>query len=138
MRPLGTKHPVNLNGFERHVQKLPVVGIITRQRHRQIIAQPAVHKVVFRQPLFGKVKFLPPLEDFENHRQVFAAIAFVQALDILHRRRSDFLKSVLFIGVGDFALDIVAEFRLVRQKILGASDRLCVDFHSVANPLVVN
>ena len=93
MRPLGTKHPVNLNGFERHVQKLPVVGIITRQRHRQIIAQPAVHKVVFRQPLFGKVKFLPPLEDFENHRQVFAAVALVKVFDVLDYRGGDSLEA---------------------------------------------
>src|SRR5262249_19627877 len=82
LRALGAPHRPDLDGLEGVGQLGPMVGVVPRERHRQIEAQSQVGEVLFAGRARG-VELGPTLEDFVDQLLVLASVAALEQAKVL-------------------------------------------------------
>jgi hypothetical protein len=100
LRALRPPHRADLQGPERHRQVRLVGTVEPGERDGQVVAQAKVHQVAQRRARLG-LSGQATLEDLEDQLLVVSALAGLQPLDVLQRRRLDPLVAVPAVDAGD-------------------------------------
>ena len=98
-----------------------VVGVVTCQRRREIVAQAEVNQVIFAQIRPGEVQLLAALEHFVDHLLVLAALAAGEQLDAFERGCLDAGEAVALVAVEYGGGDGVAQLHLTREQVAHAT-----------------
>ena len=117
-----------LHRLERGGQLFPVVGVVARQRQRQVVAQAVVGQLAVAL-LEGALQLRAALHDLEDQLLIVAALLGGQVLDVLHHRRLDLHEAVGGIALLDHAQHMLAQAHVGGEHIAHALDGRLDKFH---------
>ena len=123
LRTVSTEYRSDLQCLEGLRQLIHMVGVVTNQRNRQVVAQAAVRQIFFA----GRglqVELLTALHDLKNQLLVIAALLAGQVRKILHNRSLNRRKAEALIGFFNESDQVIPDLHLLRQNILHTGHRL--------------
>src|SRR5215510_14395196 len=128
LRPLGPPHRSDLDRLERVGQDRPIVGVVPRERHREVEAEPEIGEIVLA--VRRRIQLRAALEYLVDQLLVLAAAAAEQELQILERGRLDATEPVALVRGQDRGRRPVAKLDLGREQVLHAARRRRVELHA--------
>src|SRR4051812_41524020 len=96
---LRAPHRADLDGLERLGQARMVLGVVARERNREVEAQPQVGKLGAARP--RALELIASLEDLEDELLVLAAVAADEEPQALERRRLNAPEAVAAVHPDD-------------------------------------
>ena len=128
LRSLGSPDRPDLDRLERIRQGRPIVGVVARERHREIEAETEVREVFL--PLHRyRVELRAALEDLVDQLLVLAPAAAQQELQVLEGRRLHATESVTLVRRQDRRGGLIAKLYLGWKQILHSAGRRGVELH---------
>src|SRR5882724_11524750 len=106
LRPLRAPHRPDLDGLQRIGQPRMVLGVVARERHREVEAQAEVGQILARAS--RRLQLLAALHDLEDELLVLAALAAGEQRQVLERGRLDAPEAVGAVDGDDLAYGGVA------------------------------